>query len=51
MRALRNPLVDVLTHPGRGKWLIDVEAVAAAAAAAGVAVEVNNHSFWHARAA
>ncbi len=43
--ALANPLVDVLTHPGRGKWRIDVDRVVAAAAEAGVAVEVNNHSF------
>lgn len=45
VRALANPRVDVLTHPGRGKWRIDVDRVVAAAAQAGVAVEVNNHSF------
>lgn len=45
VRALASPLVDVITHPARGKWLIDVDAIVATAAEAGVAVEVNNHSF------
>jgi putative hydrolase len=45
VRALANPLVDVMTHPGRSPFAFDIERVVEAAVTAGVAVEVNAHSF------
>jgi putative hydrolase len=46
VRAMGNPLVDVITHPGNlGEFPVDVDSVVAAAVEHGVALELNNHSF------
>ena len=45
LRAMRNPLVDVVTHPGSADFPLDVEEIAAAAAELGVVLELNDHSF------
>jgi putative hydrolase len=46
VRAMSNPLVDVVTHPGNSaEFPLDVDSVVAAAVARGVALELNNHSF------
>lgn len=46
IRAISNPLVDIVTHPGNEEeFPIDVAAVVAAAVERGVALELNNHSF------
>jgi putative hydrolase len=46
LRAMRNPLVDVVTHPGNGQeFPLDLDTIVAAAVECGVALELNNHSF------
>ncbi len=45
LRAMRNPLVDVVTHPGSADFPLEVETIAAAAAEFGVVLELNDHSF------
>jgi len=46
IRAIRNPLVDIVTHPGNvEEFPVDVNAVVEAAVERGVALELNNHSF------
>ena len=46
VRAIRNPLVDVVTHPGNAEeFPVDLAEVVAAALASGVALELNDHSF------
>lgn len=46
IRAIRNPLVDIVTHPGNvAEFPIDNQAVVEAAVERGVALELNNHSF------
>jgi putative hydrolase len=46
VRAIGDPLVDVVTHPGNGaEFPLDVDEVVAAAVEHGVALELNNHSF------
>jgi len=46
IRAIRNPLVDIVTHPGNvDEFPVDVNAVVEAAVERGVALELNNHSF------
>jgi putative hydrolase len=46
LRAMRNPLVDVVTHPGNeDEFPLDVDAVVAAAVEFGVVLELNDHSF------
>jgi putative hydrolase len=46
VRAIANPLVDIVTHPGNtDEFPLDVTAVVAAAVERGVALELNNHSF------
>jgi putative hydrolase len=46
VRAISNPLVDVVTHPGNvDGFPVDVDTVVAAAVECGVALELNNHSF------
>lgn len=45
LRVLRNPLVDMITHPGNGAFPIDVAAVVAAAVENRVVLEINAHSF------
>lgn len=46
LRAMRNPLVDIVTHPGNAdEFPLDLERVVAAAVEYGVALELNDHSF------
>jgi putative hydrolase len=45
LRAIENPLVDMITHPGNPSFPVDVERVVAACVARGVIVELNNGSF------
>jgi putative hydrolase len=46
VRAISDPLVDVITHPGNlAEFPVDVNAVVAAAVEHAVALELNNHSF------
>jgi putative hydrolase len=46
VRAIGNPLVDIVTHPGNmDEFPLDVNAVVAAAVERGVALELNNQSF------
>jgi len=46
VRAMSNPLVDIVTHPGNTEdFPVDVAAVVATAVERGVALELNNHSF------
>lgn len=47
VRALENPFVDAISHPGNSVYPIDVEAIVAAARANGKALEINNSSFKH----
>jgi putative hydrolase len=43
--ALRNPLVDAVSHPGNPVYSVDIEAVVSAAKENGKAIEINNGSF------
>lgn len=43
--AIRNPLVDLVVHPGNPNFAIDIERVVAAAREHDVILEVNNSSF------
>lgn len=46
LRAMANPLVDVVTHPGNeAEFPLSADEVVAAAVTHGVALELNNHSF------
>lgn len=45
LRALRNPLVDMVTHPGTPWFGVDVDEVVASALEHGVILEINNSSF------
>jgi putative hydrolase len=45
LRAIDNPLVDMVTHPGNPSFPVDVQRVVAACVARGVIVELNNGSF------
>jgi len=44
-RAIANPLVDMVTHPGNGEFPVHLERVVAAALEHGVILEINDHSF------
>ncbi len=43
--ALRNPLVDAVSHPGNPRYPVDMRAVVLAARECGKAIEINNSSF------
>lgn len=43
--ALRNPLVDAVSHPGNAAYPVDIPAVVAAAKEEGKAIEINNGTF------
>jgi putative hydrolase len=43
--ALRNPLVDAISHPGNSVYPVDIRAVVLAAKENGKAIEINNGSF------
>ncbi len=45
IKAMQNPFVDVVVHPGNAKYLINVERVVQAAKENDVLLEVNNSSF------
>jgi len=45
LRAIANPLVDMVTHPGNPAFPVDVDRVVAACVAHGVIVELNNGSY------
>jgi putative hydrolase len=43
--ALRNPLVDAVSHPGNPRYPVDIRTVVLAAKEYGKAIEINNSSF------
>jgi putative hydrolase len=43
--ALRNPLVDAISHPGNSVYPVDIRSVVLAAKEYGKAIEINNGSF------
>jgi len=46
VRAMSNPLVSIVTHPGNStEFPVDLDAIVAAAVRYDVALELNNHSF------
>lgn len=45
VRAVRHPLVDMVTHPGNPSFPLDADAVVEAAVDSGVIIELNNGSF------
>lgn len=45
LRAMANPLVDAVTHPGNGHYPVDVDAIVESAARNGVALELNDWTF------
>lgn len=47
--AMKNPLVDVIAHPGNPQYPIDIEQVVACAIETGTLIEINNSSFGNAR--
>lgn len=47
VKALENPFVDAISHPGNSVYPVDVEAIVQAAHANGKALEINNSSFKH----
>lgn len=49
VNAIQGGRVDVVGHPGNPKYPVDVEAVIRAAVAHGVALEINNSSFFVSR--
>lgn len=49
IRAMENPLVDVIVHPGNPAYPVDREKVVEAAARTGTLIEINNSSFLTSR--
>lgn len=49
VRAMQNPFVDAIVHPGNPEFLADPERMVEASLRFGVALEVNNSSFLTAR--
>lgn len=47
IKAMQNPLVDIVVHPGNPKFPIDVQRLVAAAKESNVLLEVNNSSLLH----
>jgi len=45
LRAIANPLVDMITHPGNPSFPVDVDRIVAACVEHGVIVELNNASY------
>jgi putative hydrolase len=43
--ALRNPMVDAVSHPGNPRYPVDIATVVSAAKECGKAIEINNGSF------
>lgn len=44
LKAMKNPYTDIMVHPGRPEFELDLERVAKASADLGVPVEINNSS-------
>ncbi|MHB1651975.1 MAG: phosphatase [Desulfitobacteriaceae bacterium] len=44
LKAMENPFTDIMVHPGRPEFDLDLERIAKASAALGVPVEINNSS-------
>jgi putative hydrolase len=44
LKAMENPFVDMMVHPGRPEFELDLERIAHASAELGVPVEINNSS-------
>lgn len=49
LAVMRNPLVDVMAHPGNPQFPIDIEKVVDCAIETGTLIEINNSSFGNAR--
>ncbi|MFZ5351733.1 MAG: phosphatase [Bacillota bacterium] len=49
IRAMGNPLVDIIAHPGNPRFPIDIEKVVQCAADTNTLIEINNTSFTAAR--
>ncbi|MDI6731576.1 MAG: phosphatase [Candidatus Margulisbacteria bacterium] len=49
VKALRNPRINIIAHPGNPKYPINVKETVAAAKARGVVIEINNSSFVYSR--
>jgi putative hydrolase len=47
--AMKNPLVDIISHPGNPQFTIDIERVVDCAVETGTLIEINNSSFGNAR--
>jgi putative hydrolase len=45
IKALSNPYIDAVSHPGNPKYQVDIEAVVLSAKEHGKLIEINNHSF------
>ncbi len=45
LRAMRNPLVDMVTHPGNGNYPVDMDAIVACALERNVILELNDFTF------
>lgn len=46
LRALENPIINFIAHPGNPKYPINIEQTVAAAKEKGVLLEINNSSFF-----
>lgn len=44
--AIRNPLVQIICHPGNPSFPVDIEKVVLAAKLSGKALEINNSPFY-----
>ena len=44
LKALKNPFINIIAHPGNPKYPVNVEEVVAAAKEKGVVIEINNSS-------
>lgn len=47
--AMKNPLVDVVAHPGNPQFPLDIQKIVACAVETGTLIEINNSSFGNAR--
>lgn len=46
IKALQNPYVDAIAHPGNAQFQVDIDEVVKAAKKYGKLIEINNHSFF-----
>ncbi|MDA8212298.1 MAG: phosphatase [Clostridia bacterium] len=49
LRAMENPFVDIIVHPGNPEYPVDPETVVSASLRLGIAIEINNSSLGTAR--